>query len=110
LTFTQTPANQFLNITNVSCFVELQSSQVLTAMFLEAGSTSGARDLGRPYNIKGNVTPETISSSKYYSVVQNGIFFKFGPGRFPTIEFDTDTTGSMAINAECVIAGNLTDN
>jgi hypothetical protein len=110
LTFTQTPTNQFLNITNVSCFVQVSSAQVIGAMQLLAGTTSGATDLGRPYEIKGSATPETSGSNKFYSIVTNQIYYKFGPGRFPSILIDTATTGSFSINASCVIVGNLTDN
>jgi hypothetical protein len=111
LTFAQTPTNQFLNITNVSCNVATTSTQIISAMNLIAGTTSGAVDLGRPYEIKGNVTPETTSSVKFYSVVNNQIYYKFGPGRFPTIQIATVTSGgAVLINANCVIVGNLTDN
>jgi hypothetical protein len=109
LTFTQTPGNQFLNITNVSCNVEIGSTQAITAMNLYAGTTSGGSDLGRFYEIKGNVTPETIGGPKFYSIVANGIFFKFGPGRFPSIQVNTATTGGFANAAQCTIVGNLTD-
>jgi hypothetical protein len=109
LTFAQTPANQFLNVTNVSCSVTVASAQVITAMTLYAGTTSGANDLGRPYSIKGSAAPETINTSKYYSIVTNQVYFKFGPGRFPTIEIDTQSTGQISISADCVIVGNLTD-
>jgi hypothetical protein len=110
LTFTQTPANQFVNFTNISCYISLFSGQVLTGVFLYAGQTPGSDDLGRAYNVRGNVTPESIGTGKFYSVVTNQIFYKFGPGRFPSIEIDTQTTGSTATNASCVIVGNLTDN
>jgi hypothetical protein len=110
LTFTQTPTNQFLNITNVSCFVDMSSAQVIAAMSLLAGTTSGASDLDRVYNIRGNATFETQNSVKYYSIVQNGIFYKFGPGRFPSIFINAPSTGSSVISADCVIVGTLTDN
>jgi hypothetical protein len=110
LTFAQTPANQFLNVTNVSCWVDLTSSQVMTFLNLEAGTTSGQNDLGRSLSVRGTAIPETIGALKYYSIVQNGIFYKFGPGRFPSIEIDTATTGSNSVQASCVIIGNLTDN
>jgi hypothetical protein len=93
--FAQTPANQFLNVTNVSCTVQMNSDQVISAMTLNAGTTSGAGDLGRFYEIKGNLTPETAGGQKFYSIVQNGIFYKFGPGRFPSIVIDTASTGSV---------------
>jgi hypothetical protein len=110
LTFAQTPANQFVNITNVSCYLTLFSTQALTGAFLYAEATPGTNTLGRPYNIRGNVTPETISSTKFYSIVQNGIFYKVGPSRFPAIEIDTQTTGAQATNVNCTIVGNLTEN
>jgi hypothetical protein len=110
VTFAQTPTNQFLNVTNVSCNISMQSSQVITNMNLNAGTTSGQNDIGRPYSILGNVTPQTIGAFKYYSIVTNQIFFKFGPGRFPSIEIDTQTTGSFSAFANCVIVGNLTAN
>jgi hypothetical protein len=109
LTFAQTPANQFLNVTNVSCFITVGSSQILSNVTLLAGTTSGAEDLGRTYSIKGSAVPETLVSSKYYSVVANQIYYKFGPGRYPSIEIDIPTTGAFSGNASCVIVGNLTD-
>jgi hypothetical protein len=109
LTFTQTPTNLFLNITNVSCNVTLLSTQIISGVSLFAGTTPGADDLGRPYEIKGNVTPETGSGVKIYSIVTNQVYYKFGPGRFPSIEIDTLSTGSFSTTAQCVIVGNLTD-
>jgi hypothetical protein len=106
LTFTQTPANQFLNVTNVACQISTPAAQTVLDLNLYAGTTSGANDLGRPYPIMGNVTPQTTSTAKSYSIVTNQVY-KFGPGRFPTIEIDTATTGAFA---NCVIVGNLTDN
>jgi hypothetical protein len=108
--FAQTPSDKFLNVTNVSCNVTMNSTQVIDEMFLQAGTTSGAGDLSRFYEIKGNVTPETSSGIKFYSIVANGIFYKFGPGRFPSILIDTMSTGLDNIQAKCVIVGNLSDN
>jgi hypothetical protein len=109
LNFTQTPSNQFLNITNVSCSVTTASAQIISDMTLNAGSSSGGNDLGRPYSIVGNINPQTSGTSRYQSIVQNGIFFKFGPGRYPSIEIATQSTGSFFATATCVIVGNLTD-
>jgi hypothetical protein len=109
LTFTQTPASQFLNITNIACSITVLPSEGVGTMYLVAGTTSGQGDLDRPYAIKGNATPETVGTSKYYSIV-NQVFFKFGPGRFPSIVVNTASSGSSATSADCVIVGNLTDN
>jgi hypothetical protein len=109
LTFAQTPSNQFLNITNISCQVSVTSATTVIAMGIYAGTISGANDLGRQYSILGTVSPQTISNTKYYSVVTNQVYYKFGPGRFPTIEIDTLSTGSFSAGAQCVIVGNLTD-
>jgi hypothetical protein len=109
LTFAQTPANQFLNITNVSCNVTVNATQIINEMALIAGTTSGGGELGRQYEIKGNVAPETLAGSKIYSIVTNQIFYKFGPGRFPTILIVAGSTGSASVSANCVIVGNLTD-
>jgi hypothetical protein len=109
LTFAQTPANQFLNITNVSCAVTTDTVEVMSVMILYSGTTSGSKDLNRPYSIKGNATFETLAPTKYYSIVQNGIFYKVGASRFPSIEIDTVSNGASAITANCVIVGNLTD-
>jgi hypothetical protein len=64
LTFAQTPANQFLNVTNVACNFTAASGQVISTMNLFAGTTSGANDLGRTYSIKGSATSETLGSSQ----------------------------------------------
>jgi hypothetical protein len=110
LTFAQTPTNQFLNITNVACTVVVDTTQAMSQITLFGGTTSGANDLGRSYSLKGSATPETAGSAKYYSIVTNQVYYKFGPGRFPSIEIDTQTTGTNSIIANCVIVGNLTDN
>jgi hypothetical protein len=111
LTFAQTPTNQFLNVTNVSCNVAVNSAQIINEMVLIAGTTSGTSDLGRQYEIKGNVTPETLGGFKIYSIVTNQIFYKFGPGRFPSIFIVApSTSSSSSITASCVIVGNLTEN
>lgn len=111
LTFAQTPTDQFLNITNVSCNINMTSSQTIDAMTLAAGTTSGASDLNRNYEVKGNVAPETSGTTKYYSIVTNQVYFKFGPGRFPSISINTASTGGApSIFARCVIVGNLMDN
>jgi hypothetical protein len=112
LTFAQTPTDKFLNITNVSCNVTVVSTAAIDSMTLVAGSTSGALDLGRPYEIKGSVAPETVGGAKIYSIVTNQVFYKFGPGRFPSIVIDTimSGSGSPSSTAICVIVGNLTEN
>jgi hypothetical protein len=110
LTFAQTPADKFLNVTNVSCAFAVGSIQVVDVVSLQGGTTSGAGDIGRPYSILGNVNPQTINNSKFYSIVQNGIFYKFGPGRFPSIFIDSQSTGGgPGISGQCTIVGNLTD-
>jgi hypothetical protein len=110
LKFAQTPTNQFLNITNVACEIAMAPEQAMSTMYLEAGTTPGNDDLGRDYSLKGSAIPETVGPNKYYSIVTNQIYFKFGPGRFPAIKIDTASGGAFSISAACVIVGNLTDN
>jgi hypothetical protein len=110
LMFTQTPSDKFLNITNVSCFVTVSSNAAAASISLNAGTTPGSFDIGRPYEIKGGVTPETLGSEKFYSIVTNQVFYKFGPGRFPSIEISIAATGTPQSEASCTIVGNLTDN
>jgi hypothetical protein len=111
LTFAQTPTNQFLNVTNVACTVDVSPNQAISVMTLVAGTTTGADDLHREYAIKGNTTPETAGAFKWYSIVTNQIYYKFGPGRFPSILIDSVvSSGSASLQASCVIVGNLTDN
>jgi hypothetical protein len=110
LTFTQTPTGQFLNVTNVSCAVTTSSNQIISAVTLNAGTTSGANDLGRPYSIEGSITPQILGNFKYSSIVTNQIYYKFGPARYPSIEIDTQSLSSFSISATCTIVGNLTDN
>jgi hypothetical protein len=110
LGFTQTPTNQFLNVTNVSCVVIINSTQAPITINLNAGTVYQAFDLGRPYSIVGGATMETSGSSKIYSIDTNQVFYKFGPGRFPTIVISTSVGASVTFTAQCVIVGNLTDN
>jgi hypothetical protein len=111
LSFAQTPANKFLDITHVACTIFTLPTQVLATVTLNAGSTYGATDLGRPMSIRGNTTSEASPSTKYYSVVNDQIIYKFGPGRYPTIGVSTAYNGGAAtVYAECVIVGELKDN
>jgi hypothetical protein len=111
LTFTQTPSDKFLNVTNVSCSVNMFAGQIMNVMNLYAGTTSGANDLGRPYSVLGPATIQTTSTAKFFTIVTNQVYYKFGPGRFPSIEIDTETSsGNTFTTANCVIVGNLTDN
>jgi hypothetical protein len=111
LTFTQTPTNQFLNVTNVSCSITVIANQILDTVTLFAGTTSGNDDLGRDYSIRGSATSETSTFGKPYSIVTNQVFYKMGPGRYPTIGiFAPTSTSSSTTTANCVIVGNLTDN
>src|SRR3954469_1497889 len=52
LTFAQTPANKFTNVTHVACDMFVGSNQVLTLLRLQVGTSPGATDLGRSYPIK----------------------------------------------------------
>jgi hypothetical protein len=108
-TFTQVPANQFLNITNVSCQMTTTTQEVVAEVYLVAGTTSGANDLGRPYGLMGSAVPRTLGGNNYYSIVTNQIYFKFGPGRFPSIIMSMVSTGTFAAAGSCVIVGNLSD-
>lgn len=109
LTFAQTPTDKFLNVTNVSCNVNVGSTQIINLMDLFV--VTGQNDLGRPYSIKGSATSETVNFSKYYSIVTNQIYYKMGPGRYPSIVIDTiSSNSSFSIAADCVIVGELKDN
>ena len=111
LTFAQTPANKFLDITHVMCQISTYPTQFLAIVTLNAGSTSGSTDLGRPMSIRGNATFETSVSTKYYSLVNDQIIYKFGPGRYPSINISTAfNSGSTYLSADCVIVGELKDN
>jgi hypothetical protein len=109
LTFAQTPTGKFLNVTNVSCNIVVGSAEIISGLTLNGGTASGMQDLLRPYSVKAAVTPEVSGAFKYYSIVTNQIFYKFGSGRFPSIEVDTQSTGTSTGSAQCTIVGNLTD-
>src|SRR5262249_31092647 len=106
----QSPAEKFLNITNIACTIGTSSSQVLSGLDFQVGTSSGAFDLARPMSVRGNAIPETLGSNKWYSVVTNQIYFKMGPNRFPSIGITTFSSGASFVDATCVIVGNLTDN
>ncbi|MBR0686658.1 hypothetical protein JQ594_12080 [Bradyrhizobium manausense] len=110
LTFAQAPTNKFLNVTNVSCDVYVTNGQIINSMDLFVGTTPGQNDLGRIYSIKGSATSETLNTGKYYSIVTNQIYYKMGPGRYPSIEIGTVSNNLFSVSANCVIVGNLTDN
>lgn len=110
LTFAQTPANKFVNVTHVACDVFVTSAQVLTLLRLQVGTTSGASDLGRSYPIKNTPNaPEVVQSGKVYSVVTDQIFFKIGPGRFPSIFIVAVGSATNSVAPNCFIVGTLSD-
>lgn len=109
LTFAQSPTDKFLNITNVACDIQLGANQALAYVEFNVGTTSGNPDLGRNYPLRGIVTPEIASNgAKYYSIVTNQIYYKMGPGRFPSIAVTSASTQTAYAN--CIIVGNLSDN
>src|SRR5262249_47201653 len=112
LKFAQTPTDKFANITNVACQATTSSTQSLSNVVLLVGTHSVADDLSRHYYmLGGNVTEVTDGSSKLYSFMTNGILYKMGPGRFPSINLATTPSSAFAsMAASCVIVGNLTDN
>ena len=112
LTFTQTPTNKFVNVTHVACDIFVNSSQVLTMLRLEVGTSLGVSDLGRSYPIKNTPnTPEVLANGKVYSVVTDQLFFKIGPGRFPSIFIAAPQfSGAVSITPNCFITGTLSDN
>jgi hypothetical protein len=80
-------------------------------MTLNGGTTPGASDINRTYSILGNITPQTTSTTKYYSIVQNRIFYKFEPGRFPSLSIAAISSNNSYSNiCDCIIVGNLADN
>jgi hypothetical protein len=109
LEFAQSPTDKFLNVTNVACNIQVASGQAITLMNFGVGTAPGLIDLGRPYALKGSVTPETVGTAKFYSIVTNQVFYKMGPGRYPSIVFASVSTGSFSYTIDCVIVGNLTD-
>ncbi|MBR0685316.1 hypothetical protein JQ594_05275 [Bradyrhizobium manausense] len=111
LTFAQSPTDKFLNITNVSCKVTLNTStQVLTDAFINVGTSRGANDLNRTYSILGNTVQRVVNSQSLYSITADQIFYKVGPGRWPSIEIDAGSATGGVFVSSCVIVGNLTDN
>lgn len=111
LTFAQTPANKFLNITHVACDMFVTATQVLTLLRLQVGTSPGATDLGRSYPIKNTPNaPEVLQGGKVYSVVTDQLFFKIGPGRFPSIFIvAVSSSGTPSIAPNCFIVGTLSD-
>jgi hypothetical protein len=118
VTFAQTPGDMFLNITNVACTFIVNSTsagnQTLWDVNMIVGTTSGANDLGRFYPLRGNIAaPESSGTgTKYYSIIRDGIFFKLGPGRYPSITILAPGTGNsnlFSTSVGCIIVGNLTD-
>jgi hypothetical protein len=113
LTFAQTPTDKFLNVTNVSCLVQINPELALRTLTLFVGTTSGATDLGRGYNIRPNGPGDTVGLVKVYSVVTGEVFFKMGAGRYPSIIANSEVVSGSAtphVILGCTIVGNLTDN
>jgi hypothetical protein len=110
VSFSQTRSDKFLNVTNVSCLVQVNTTTTVGELTLHTGSTYGKIDIDRPYTL-GSGTTQTVISTRFASVVQNGIFYKFGPGRFPTIYiYSESSNNTFASVYGCTLVGNLTDN
>ena len=115
LTFTQTPANKFLNITLVSCSISSYTSQILADVILHVGTQSGTTDMGRPQSVRGPASTASNQPglSNSYSVV-TPTYYKVGPGRFPGLEiyapYGSSSNSGAFTNANCTIVGNLSDN
>lgn len=110
-TFSQTPTNKYVNVTNVSCIVATYSSQMMPYAQLQVGTAPGQSDLGRNYTLR-SISPITNANGyNYYSVGVDGMFFKLGPGRFPSIiVFSTiPSSGGLYLYADCTITGTLSD-
>jgi hypothetical protein len=107
LTYAQTPSDKFLNITNVSCHFSAIPNQPIIAVTLNSGTTSGNNDVNRPYSLEGSGITITTSTTLFYSILTNQVFYKIGRGRYPSIEIQTTTNGSLGGN--CTIVGTLTD-
>lgn len=112
LTFTQTPANKFLNITLVTCSITSYNNQLLADVILQTGTQSGYTDTARPQSVRGAASTQT-GIYNYYSVVTQ-TYYKVGPGRFPGLEiqapYSAVSNTSAFINAHCTIVGELSDN
>ena len=112
LTFTQTPANKFLNITLVSCSISTYNNQILADVILHTGTQSGYADLGRPQSVRGAASTQA-GVYNYYSVVSQ-TYYKVGPGRFPGLEIvappNSNSVPNTFVNGNCTIVGNLSDN
>src|SRR5262249_33559098 len=111
LTFAQSPADKFLNVTNIACDIRTSTAQVLSFVNLVLGTTFN--DLSRPMPIRGSVIPVTELSTNTYSIVTNQIFFKMGPSRFPSVAIQTSaplSNPNNIVESTCVIVGHLTDN
>ena len=87
------------------------SSQVLTLLRLQVGTSAGSGDLGRSYPLKNspNAPEVTPGGAKVYSVVTDQIFFKIGPGRFPSIFIVAPSSGVASVTPNCFITGTLSD-
>lgn len=110
LSFAPTPTDTFLNITNVACSIEVSSGQVIRSAALQIGTRSGENDLGRTYEVLGPASPQSDQIRKFYSVVTNGIHFKIGSGRYPSLFVTGSVTNNQYFNVSCTIVGNLTSN
>ncbi|MBR0835196.1 hypothetical protein JQ612_18580 [Bradyrhizobium manausense] len=113
LTLAQSPTDKFLNITHVACLISVPNGptiQPVIDVFLTVGSTSGANDLGRKQHFLNTTNQAFVKAVAYYTIITDAVFFKVGPGRYPSIRISTDTAQTpIALTSECTIVGNLTD-
>ncbi|MBR0686769.1 hypothetical protein JQ612_31560 [Bradyrhizobium manausense] len=111
LTLTQTPTNKFVNITNVSCIVATFASQAFPYGQLQLGTAPGQNDIGRTYTLRGISPIPNAGGYNFYSVGVDGMFFKIGPGRFPSIALysTVPSSGGLYLWGDCTVTGTLSD-
>lgn len=96
----QLPADRFLNVTQVSCGIELFTEPPF--IFLAARDVAQGAD-NRSINL--SFTSKFLRNNKFYISFNQLVDFKIGKGKYAAVTVDTlDTT---PIDASCSVSGRL---
>ena len=108
LTMAPTPAGKYVTITEVSCVLNVDSSQTLAVALLQVQTVPGG-GVSRYINILGNVYRSTVDGYGYIGILASPLSFKMGAGRYPSISISMKPNSSASMYADCTIAGTLSD-
>lgn len=102
LNFSRTPKREFLTLRRIACYIE-RNQPLRIVSFGAADKANGLTSRSIPVEFSANTTG---NGSYYYSINQD-LFYKMPPARFPLVSIETSAPSSGFVS--CTITGTLSD-